>query len=98
MAVGMLECDDGPAQMGHDLPKMHGPRIDGSPAAGGISAIEVFPAGDAARFKLVLAIAPASRAEPADIRHGIAPGAEFPIQDRGQAVPFDHVVADAEVL
>src|ERR1700690_665339 len=84
--------------MGHDLPEMHGPGVDRSPTTGPVSAIENLARGDAASFQLVLAVAPAAGAEPADIGHWIAPGAELPIQDGGQPVCIDHVVTAAVIL
>src|SRR3546814_5438955 len=41
---------------------------------------------------------PAGGAEPSDVAHRVAPVSELPVQNAGQPLPVDHVVAGAEIL
>src|SRR3546814_15153218 len=47
---------------------------------------------------LRVGIAPAGGAEPSDVAHRVAPVSELPVQNAGQPLPVDHVVAGAEIL
>src|SRR5690606_34290446 len=98
MTLRLLQRDHRPADMGHYLPIVDGTRID--PATGGclVTVIERCPRRDAAGFLVVRAEAPASGAEPSDIRHRIAPGAELPIEDGRQAAFVHEIVPCPEIL
>src|SRR6185312_16683401 len=88
----------GPADMGGDLPVVNGCRVDAAAGGGLVAAIEGRARGDAPGLAIDGAEAPASSAEPADVGHRVAPGGEFPIEDGGEPVLVDEVVAGAEVL
>ena len=97
MTLRLLQCDDGPADMCHDLPVYERFRRHGATRSLVVGDEKVVSFGDAAAGQVLTREAPAFGENPAYIFQRIAESGEFPVEHAGQ-MPFVHEVIAGAVI
>src|SRR5258708_648028 len=97
MALRLLQGNDGPADMRHDLPVYERFRRDGASRRLVVGDQEVVGFGNAAAGQMLAGEAPAPGEHPADVFEWIAECGEFPIEHARQ-VSFVHEVVAGTVI
>jgi hypothetical protein len=97
MALALLERDDRPADMRHDLPIPERRGIDGAARAGFVFPKKIFGIRDAPDHILMLPEAPAFGENPTDVFERVAPCDELPVEHAGNRPLVDEIVTGAVI-